>query len=389
MAHTNSDRRIPDVLELAQCLVRCRTTADGDEDAALQLLARLLTESGFSCTLDIYDAASTKRASLVARLRPGKHEASLLFAGHIDTVPFDAASWRHDPLSGRIADGLLYGRGACDMKSGVAAMVCAAIAMAPALKDRDIVVHIYGGEERGCLGSLHTAERREFFGNPGACIVTEPSDLTAQTGHKGALWLTLRVRGRAAHASMPEQGDNALIKMLAAISALKDFCPQATHETLGQCTTTLTSLHCGRNSNSVPDEAVLTVDMRTVPGQDHAALMAHLHALVGPDVEISVTYDGAAVWTDPCGDWCARARRMVADITKLDAGVTCAKFFTDAVAVRRVFPELPIIILGPGNPGAAHVTDESCPIAQIITAQRIYEALIADWYNLECKEQMP
>ena len=373
-----------DVIDLARRLVRCDTVAGGERQA-LGLLESLLARAGFSCAYDLYDPARPDRANLIARLRPGAPaspgDKALLFGGHIDTVPFGDAAWAIPPLEGIVKDGRLHGRGAADMKGGLAAMVCAALDMAPRLKRRDLILHIYGSEETGCTGSFHASLTPEHFGSPGAAVIAEPTNNIPLAGHKGALWLAVTATGRTAHASMPEKGDNALLKMLPAALRLRDAPPKASHELLGECTMVLSTLHAGLNSNSVPDKAVLTVDMRTVPGQDHAALHASLAAAAGPDVDTRITLDLPPVWTDPDTPWCGRVRRLAAPFLGYEPGVAAVQFFTDAGAVRRAHPGLPLMILGPGDPGEAHRTDESCPVDQIRAAREMYKAIIADWYE--------
>jgi succinyl-diaminopimelate desuccinylase len=380
-------REFPDVVHLAQRLVRFSTVSGENERTVLEYLADLLDDAGFACSFDAYDPDRPQSASLVARLCPEDEEPSLYLGGHIDTVPFGSAAWKRDPLSGDIEDGCLYGRGSCDMKAGVAAMVCAAADFAlgrrarAAGKGRDLVLHVYGGEESGCRGSRYAAGHRELFGSPGAGIVAEPTSLLPLSGHKGALWLTLRTTGRTAHASMPDKGDNALLKMLHAAAHLADFRLDASHSRLGSFTAALTSLHSGLNSNSIPDKAALTMDMRTLPDQDHAALTHLVAEKAGPDTEIEVVYDAGAVWTDPDLPWCARVRELAGAFTGGTPEVRCADFFTDAASVRALFPDLPLFILGPGDPTQAHATDEFCPVEQIRAAGRMYGAIIADWYG--------
>ncbi|MDR2668754.1 MAG: M20 family metallopeptidase [Desulfovibrio sp.] len=377
-------KNMPDTVELAQDLVRFSTVLGENERTALEYLAGPLEDAGFACSFDVYDENRPQSASLIARLHPEDEAPSLYLGGHIDTVPFGNAAWRHDPLGGVIEDGRLYGRGACDMKGGVAALVRAALDFSlennASSRKRDLVLHIYGGEEGGCFGSRVAARRVELFGKPGAGIVAEPSALMPLSGHKGALWLTLRTTGRTAHASMPDKGDNALLSMLRVAARLADFHPDASHKLLGNATAALTSLHSGLNSNSIPDKAELTLDMRTVPGVDHAGLARRVAETTGADAHIEVVYDAPAVWTDPDLPWSVRVRELTCAITGDTPEVRCANFFTDAASVRTVFPDLPLCILGPGDPALAHVTDEFCPVEQIRAARRIYVALIADWY---------
>ncbi|MDR1857820.1 MAG: M20 family metallopeptidase [Desulfovibrio sp.] len=368
-------------VDLAARLVRMCTTVDGREDEPLALLAGMLEKAGFVCETDSYDPTEPKRQSLVARLCPGDDRPSLYFGGHIDTVPFGAGKWKKDPLCGEVVDGMLHGRGATDMKGGVAATVCACIAMAPKLKGRDLVLHVYGSEERGCQGSLHVSAQPKFFGHAAAGVIAEPTELVPLVGHKGALWLTLRTKGKSAHASMPDKGDNALLKLMHAVRNLPTYVPKGTHPLLGGNTAAITTLHAGINTNSIPEEAVLTVDMRTIPGQDHKAIVAEVREIVGPDVEIEVSYDAIPVWTDPDDPWCKAARERTNALAGNSPEVRAAAFFTDAASVRRAFPDMPLLVLGPGLARMCHVTDEVCPVDQIVMARKIYEALIEDWYR--------
>ncbi|MDR1660146.1 MAG: M20/M25/M40 family metallo-hydrolase, partial [Desulfovibrio sp.] len=322
-------------IALASRLVRMCTTAQGNEETALRLLADILADAGFTCSLVGYDQGRSDRQSLIARLCSADPMPSLYFGGHIDTVPYDESTWKWHPLGGHVRDGMLCGRGSCDMKGGVAAMVCACAHMATRLEGRDIVLHIYGGEEKGCLGSRNVAASPDLFGKAAAGVIAEPSGLLAQVGHKGVLWMELRAKGRAAHASMPDEGDNALTKLLPAAGALCAYKTGASHQWLGSGTFALTSLHAGIASNSIPDQAVLTLDMRTVPGQVHAEILAEIQELTGPDVQLTMTYDGLPVWTDPAQPWCAGAMARASQISGCPATVSCAKFFTDAASVRR------------------------------------------------------
>ncbi|MDR1488978.1 MAG: M20 family metallopeptidase [Desulfovibrio sp.] len=369
-----------DVVELARELVRLNTVDGHGERQALAFLAETLEEAGFSCSFDGYDAEDADKVSLIARLCPEDDKPSMFFGGHIDTVPLGDALWRYDPLEGRIEGGRLYGRGSCDMKAGVAAFVCASLACVPRLRGRDLVLHIYGGEEFGCRGSLHAARSAALFGSPGAAVIAEPTSNHPLFGHKGVLWLAFETFGRTAHGSMPEQGDNALARMLPAACRLLDASPRASHPLMGSCTMALTSMRAGLNINSIPDKAVLTVDMRTVPGQDHAGLRDSLATLAGDGVSVKVMQDLEAVWTDPGHSWCRQARSLLASLFGVEPEIACARYFTDAAAARSLFPDLPILIMGPGDPGMAHKTDEFCALNDMRAATSVYEALIRAFY---------
>src|SRR5690606_8154366 len=119
----------------------------------------------------------------------------------------------YDPFAGRIEDGRLYGRGACDMKSGVAALVTAALnSPVPLDEAPGVVLVLTAAEETGCRGAAAMVREGMDLGKAGAIVVAEPTGNQPLLGHKGALWLRLCLSGKAAHGSMPERGDNALLK---------------------------------------------------------------------------------------------------------------------------------------------------------------------------------
>ena len=198
-----------DVVELTQSLIRQDTTGGKNEKRLLEGVADILDSSGFTCSLESYDPHETSRANLIARLGSETPGQSLLLGGHVDTVPFGEAPWRHDPLGGIIEEGLLYGRGASDMKGGVAAMTLAAVSAAKRFSGRGgekgLLVHLYGSEEFGCVGSFQAARNSDGFAPAGAAVIAEPANNRPLAGHKSALWMTLRTAGRTAHASMPRK----------------------------------------------------------------------------------------------------------------------------------------------------------------------------------------
>lgn len=367
-------------LELAQQLVRRDTVMGGSgERAALEFLADMLAGAGFACVFDSYEEGGW---SLSARLNPGTEGPALCLAGHIDTVPLGLEPWQHDPFAGDILDGCLYGRGSCDMKSGVAAMVCAALRMAPAIS-RELVLQIYGGEERGCLGSFHLGRRAEELARVQALVVGEPTGAIPLVGHKGALWLTLTARGRTAHASMPEKGLSALATLLPAATRLLDYTPGGEHRYLGRGTCVLSTLHAGLNSNSVPDLARLTMDIRTVPGTVHAALCQEIASVAGDGITMEKTLDIPPVWTDPDLAWVQQVFAAYEKLSGAKAAVSTVQFFTDAAAVRSFLPEVPVLIFGPGESSQAHKVNEACPVEQIAFMEEMYCHILADWYETQ------
>lgn len=380
-----TQRQLPDVVELTQSLVRLETTEKTrNERLILKKLAELYESFGLVCRFSQYDPDDSSKVSLVALSAPDSVKPALCFAGHIDTVPFGNAPWKVPPLSGEIRGCRLYGRGTADMKGGVAACTCAVLSMLPKLNGANIIMHVYGGEELGLLGSMHLAKHEpEIMGNIGAVVIAEPTSNRPQAGHKGVTWIRFETSGITAHAAMPDKGVNALKNLLPTASRVKDYKPSQTHRYLGPSTAVLATLHSGLNTNSVPDAAVMTLDVRTVAGQTTEDVMRDAKALADPDVTVSCAADIGSLWTDPEDPWYRRVRSIAASVTGVPSGVATALFATDGAALRHALPDTPMAILGPGRGEMAHQTDEFVEIQNLRDAQTIYEKLIADWYGIQ------
>jgi len=366
-----------DVVDVTRRLIDFDTiNPPGSERPCAEYLREVLAKAGFRTQL--HDLAPG-RASLVARLGDGSGEP-LCFTGHIDTVPLGAQAWTHDPFGGEIAGGRLYGRGASDMKGGVAAFVCACIAEADRLRDGPgVVLVITAGEETGCDGALALA-RDDLLGGAGAMVVAEPTANAPLVGHKGALWLKARTRGITAHGSMPEHGDNAVHKAARAISRLADFDFNIKrHPVLGKPTLNVGTVQGGMNLNSVPDRAEIGIDIRTIPGMDHGTLRESLAQYMGEGAELNVMVDLDGVWTEPATPWVAAAAARASAVSGQPPAPATAPYFTDASVLTPAYGGIPTLILGPGEPAMAHQTDEYCVVDRLTEAETIFRALIEDW----------
>ena len=283
---------------LTQALIRQNTVnPPGNEAQCAALVAKRLEENGFTVTAIPFGEG---RTNVIARLG-GRDALPLGFTGHLDTVPLGLQPWSVDPFGGDIDGDRVYGRGSSDMKGGVAALVEACIAHRAALeKGPGAVLIITAGEETGSEGAYHLWRQKGLLDAAGALIVAEPTSNTPLIGHKGALWLKAVARGVTAHGSMPEKGENAVIKAAHAVVRLTDFDFNVQrHEVLGRPTLNIGTFHGGLNTNSVPDRAEVSLDIRTVPGQAHASVREMVGSFLGDEMEISPLIDVPAVWTNP------------------------------------------------------------------------------------------
>ena len=371
--------RHPDAIALTQKLLGFNTiNPPGAEQACAAYLGSLLQDAGFHVD---YAAFAPTRTSLVARIGGATDKPPLAFTGHLDTVPLGGQRWKHDAFGASLEGGRLYGRGASDMKSGVAAFVVAALALAERLRQSPgVTLVLTADEECGCGGAAFLARRTNLLGKVGALVVGEPTGNYPLVGHKGALWLEARTSGVTAHGSMPERGDNAVYKATDAVGILRGFdfgC--AAHPLMGAPTLNVGTLHGGININSVPDRATIGIDIRTVPGQAHDDVRQRLQRALGEAVEIAPIVDVEAIYTDPADPWVQRVFGVTAAHLGERPGPRTATYFTDAAVLNSVYRDVPVCVLGPGEPQLAHQTDEHCLVDRVLQSVAIYSELIRDW----------
>lgn len=369
-------------VELTQELVRYDTiNPPGGELACVQRLAAVLEDAGLETKLH---GLGDNRANLIARLGGVEGQPAICLTGHIDTVPLGHREWSVDPFAADISEGKLYGRGSSDMKSGVAAICAAACGLAHQLDNTSgIEIVITAGEETGCDGAYGLAAKAGALGNAGAIIVAEPTSNAPLVGHKGALWLRGRTHGVTAHGSMPERGVNAVYAAARAVSKLEDFDFNVTrHPVLGKPTVNVGNIKGGININSVPDYAEFGIDLRTIPGQDHARLREQILSYLGDEIELESVVDVPGVWTEPELDWVREVFATVEGITGARPAVGAASYFTDASVLTPAYRNPPTVVLGPGEAAMAHQTDEYCHVARIDEAVEIYTSLIRQWCGI-------
>ncbi|MBU0515119.1 MAG: M20 family metallopeptidase [Proteobacteria bacterium] len=371
-------------VSLAQRLVRFPTeNPPGNEAGAIEHLAEVVQDWGFETELLWTD---TGRVNLVARLGWGNRSRRILFNGHLDVVPSgDQAAWTREPFEGKIADGRLWGRGAADMKGGVAAMLWAARLIQLSKEqphDAEIVFHLVSDEE---TGGTHGAKFLVDHGlaRADAAVVGEPTGLNVVVASKGAIWSRLNVKGKSAHGSIPHLGENAIERMADLILRLGDMPLQGEHPLLGPPTINLGTITGGSKINMVPDRCVLEVDRRVLPGESRQAALGQLTRLVeefradtGVEVDLEEILYASGYEIDPAEKIVQAALRAAEAVTGEPKEPRGARGFTDA---RFYFLEagIPTIILGPGSISQAHAADEFVEIEQLRLSVGLYALIIS------------
>jgi len=316
------------------------------------------------------------RPSLAAVLGGSKDGPRLVLNGHMDTVAIDDRSrWTVDPFGGEIRDGAVWGRGAVDMKGGLAAQIACLKALAPMQErmDGSLIVHFAAGEECGEPGTLSLIERG-FVGEWG--ITTEPTDLAIATAQRGAGWFRIRLSGRSTHAAKPTAGVSpipATEGLLAALRRYGDEISTRSHPLLGNPLCTVTMISSGAEHNAVPDSCEVTVDRRLIPGETHAGVLDELQDLAErtaadhPEVTAGVTpihhpFEPAEVPSD--SPFVRVVERAVRDVTGTSSPIYGTPYGSD---VRNLVNDagMEAITFGAGDVSMCHCPDERQSVAAL------------------------
>lgn len=260
-----------DPVALAQAIIQCDSVTPR-EGGALVLLESVLLDIGFSVERPVFEAEGTPKVeNLFARIGTG--QPHFAFAGHTDVVPpGDADAWRHPPFSGTIEDGVLFGRGAVDMKGGIAAFVAAAARFVGQRKDLDgsVSLIITGDEEGPAVNGTvklmqWCKERGEVFD---ACIVGEPTNPETlgdaiKIGRRGSLSGTITVNGKQGHVAYPHLADNPAPRLVRLLAALTDHQPDAGTEHFQATNLEVVSIDIGNPAwNVIPNSATARFNVR-------------------------------------------------------------------------------------------------------------------------------
>lgn len=369
-----------EVVALCRDLVRFKSVnPPGDELEIAEYVADVLRDAGL--IVEMVPHTST-RASVLARLKGSGDGPALLYTGHLDVVPVGAEEWQHDPFGGEVIEGRLWGRGSSDMKGGDAALIAAARILTAAglpLKG-DLILAFTAGEEHDMLGAAEIAARSDLAPVQ-AVVVAEPSHNGVYVAEKGVLWLKITTYGKTAHGSMPHLGQNAITMMAALMTELESLpVPHyEKHPLLGGFTRSINTIVGGVKINVVPDRCEVTIDQRTVPGQDHAAIVSQVEGLIadlgrrrpGFRASVEVINDRLPVATSPQEPVVQRFCDVVAEVVGARPIPEGVNYCTDAVEFAPTLGA-PMIICGPGEAELAHQPNEYVEVAKLVEAAKIF-----------------
>ncbi len=368
---------LTDPLPLAQSLIRCAsvTPADGGaQDALSDMLGRL----GFT----IHRLRFGDIDNLFARLGTGGPH--ICFAGHTDVVPVGAANWRSDPFGGDVRNGVLYGRGACDMKGAIAAFVSGVAQHLEKGAPKGSISFLITGDEEGPAtdGTVKVLEwMRANDHIPDFCLVGEPTcpvklgDMV-KIGRRGSVNMKIEVHGTQGHVAYPHRADNPVHRLIRAMDALTSAPIDAGTDWFEPSSLQVVSIDVGNSAtNVIPSSARAALNIRFNDGHSGASLIAWVRATVARyaerfDLESSVS--GESFVTKP-GKLVDILRDAIARATGIDPKLDTGGGTSDARFIANYCPVAEFGLVG----ATMHQADECVPVAELRDLAKIYRDIVA------------
>jgi succinyl-diaminopimelate desuccinylase len=375
------------LIKTTQELVRIPTpNPPGNEKSCAEHICKRLTEWGVK--VELISEPYPHRPQVVAVVNGKETGRTLILNGHMDVVPEGSRShWDDDPYGGVVKGERIFGRGSGDMKGGLAVMmVLAKILQDKGLPRGKVVFQFVVGEETGEPGTKDLLTRGGIRGDYG--IVLEPTSLRVATAEKGLAWFRITLAGRPAHASVAEQGINAIEKAVKLGGKLLEYnktLRTRTHPLLGSPKCTMTMIHAGTKENVVPESCSLILDRRFNPEETPDSVEREIKEILDqlasedPDfnyqLERTMVYESAEIPVDSrMAEILRKYAAQVSGISKEPFGMLAS---TD---VRNFIKDagIPAVNFGPGDLKQPHTFNESIEIQQIQDCARILLLALAE-----------
>ncbi|CAC95522.1 ArgE/DapE family deacylase [Listeria innocua] len=360
-------------------------STNGHEEQVANYLQKLFAEYGIESKKVQYDV---DRASLVSEI--GSNDGKVLaFSGHMDVVDAgDVSKWKFPPFEATEHEGKIYGRGATDMKSGLAAMVIAMIELHEEKQKLNGKIKLLAtvGEEVGELGAEQLTQKG-YADDLDGLIIGEPSGHRIVYAHKGSINYTVKSTGKNAHSSMPEFGVNAIDNLLLFYNEVEKFVKSidATNEILGDFIHNVTVIDGGNQVNSIPEKAQLQGNIRSIPEMDNETVKQVLVKIINKlnkqenvNLELIFDYDKQPVFSDKNSDLVNVAKRVASDIVKEEIPLLGISGTTDAAEFTKAKKAFPVIIFGPGNE-TPHQVNENVSVENYLEMVDVYKRIAIEF----------
>lgn len=353
------------ILQTASELIRIPSrNPPGEEKRCAEYIYSKLKELGYDTYL--VNEPFNNRPQVVALFR-GKSSDTIILNGHMDTVPEgDANNWSVDPFSGATKDGFLYGRGSVDMKNSLSIMMHVAKF---AKTNGSILLTFAVGEEKAEPGtSTLLSWIKKFDLNIKYGLVMEPTNLQIATHQKGAVWFKIGIKGRAAHASAPTEGINAIeiaYNIMQTFQEYKKEITKKSHELAGTPTCSVTMINGGIKENVIPDKCEIVIDRRLIPGESADEVEKELQLLFKKtQFNYEITQLGSREPVELANN--STLAKIMLDVTHLmniESEIICFTGATDNEHI--VSHGIESLVWGPGDLKFAHAVDERISINDI------------------------
>ncbi|MFA6186610.1 MAG: M20 family metallopeptidase [Phycisphaerae bacterium] len=361
---------------LLKKLIEAKSTPDVGEIKCANVLADFFASVGIESNVEVWD---NNRANITATLKSTGQNPALLFVSHLDVVPAGKQNWHTDAFVATELDGKIFGRGACDMKAGMAAVAAAMAEIKKSGADlkSDIIFSATAGEETDSCGIIRFLKS---FSVKNLCgtIVPEPTGFNLITAHRGMLWLEITTHGKTAHGSMPHLGINAIESMRTFLNEFEHYdLTTVKDKLLGTGSKSVNKIKGGSATNVVPDKCSAQLDIRTIVEHNHSQIQKDIEAIFAQvsqskkdfSASIEVVRSVKALKTNSdC--------KFVNDLKKITGipETTAAQFTTDAPYIAEL--NIPVVIFGPGNGETCHKPNEYVEVADLQKAVEIYKNII-------------
>jgi succinyl-diaminopimelate desuccinylase len=380
-----------ELVDLTIQLVQTSTeNPPGNEKVAAQFLKPILSRMGFKVKILL---SPKRRWNLIAEKRWGRGGRTLLFNGHLDVVPAgEPLQWKYPPFQGKLSKGRIYGRGASDMKSGIASFLHA-LSMIDrskiSLHQGGVILHLVSDEEsHGHQGMGFLTQRGGIHGD--AALVGEPTDLHPVIAHKGALWLKISTFGKSAHSAKPHLGINAIEKMMKLMDQLNLIPLEKEHPLLGKPTLSIGTIRGGTKINVVPDRCDMELDRRMLPGENKREVLGEMKKILdliqSQDPLFQYRMEeidfAEASEVDPEAEIVKIGVQAIEKVMgkkpplRAFSGFTDSRFYINQC-------HIPTLIFGPGDTSQIHTADESVEVESLIQAAHIYAWIVINYLSKE------
>ncbi|MDY3986575.1 ArgE/DapE family deacylase [Peptoniphilaceae bacterium SGI.137] len=403
-------------IQILQDVIRIASEND-HEQAVAEYYQKLLASHNIESKLVKY---ADGRCSLVAEIENGSGK-TLALSGHMDVVSVgDEKEWKYPPYSGHIEDGVIWGRGTSDMKSGLSALIIAMIDLHQSKRFHGkIRLLATVGEELGELGSAQLADEG-YVDDVDGLLIGEPCNTGIVYAHKGSLNYKIISRGVAAHSSTPEMGSNAILHLLEAIheinQALDEKIELLKNDKMGKAIHNVTLISGGSQINSIPDYAEFQANARTIPELDNEDFIQCIQEVLNRlqeneeyHFELVVTANQPPVEANPDSDLMRvilktanqfeqlKPKNLISTIENLlgedvtefkntlenidEIVPVTAPATTDAAQFMRKNKNMDLAVYGPGVPTLNHKINERLPLSQYIDFIEAYKQIIENYLS--------